>query len=44
MKIGIAASIKPTATNTIPIPNKIVKERMINVYTITFGISLTRII
>lgn len=44
MKIGIAASIKPTATNKIPIPNKIVNERMISVYTIILGISLTRMI
>jgi hypothetical protein len=44
MKIGIAASIKPTATNNIPIANKIVKERMISVYTIILGISFTSMI
>ena len=44
MKMGIAASINPIATNMIPIPKSNAKDRMISVYTIILGISLTRMI
>jgi len=44
MKMGIAASIAPIATKIIPSPNNKVKDRMISVYTIILGISLTRMI